>query len=41
MAIPFTVQIRTLVFNSTTFDNCKESKNIHYPPVSKIVLYYN
>ncbi|ORX47298.1 hypothetical protein BCR36DRAFT_413649 [Piromyces finnis] len=32
MAIPFTVQIRTLLFNSTTFDKCMNSESLRYPP---------
>ncbi|KAG4092587.1 hypothetical protein H8356DRAFT_950382 [Neocallimastix lanati (nom. inval.)] len=35
MAIPFTVQIRTLLFNSTTFENCKlfnKDLELHLPP---------
>eukprot|EP00833_Pecoramyces_ruminatium_P000421 jgi/Orpsp1_1/1174453/evm.model.c7180000050154.1 len=35
MAIPFTVQIRTLLFNSTTFENCKlfdKENELHLPP---------
>ncbi|ORX84993.1 hypothetical protein BCR32DRAFT_242103 [Anaeromyces robustus] len=33
MAIPFTVQIRTLLFNSTTFTNCGLKNNVDlYPP---------
>jgi len=42
MAIPFTVQIRTLLFNSTTFENCKlfnKNLELHLPPVIIYILF--